>query len=167
MSATSSFRPSGGGAVQEHAHGCKVSPTTSWSPRAEGALPPSIPRMRGCVCNLALGVNGECFRPSLCLEWLPQVQGVKRVHPSIGSKGLINISIGMRLNCICVHRARSGSGRHPNEPSFVCFYWKHTRGRQQIVWQGCYLICKCRPIYLYDCTVETYMYDAAWPCTHT
>ena len=29
------------------------------------------------ACNLAIGANGECFRPSLCLEWLPQVQGPK------------------------------------------------------------------------------------------
>ena len=29
------------------------------------------------ACNLAIGANGECFRPSLCLEWLPQVQGLK------------------------------------------------------------------------------------------
>ena len=25
---------------------------------------------------------------------------------------------------------------YPNEPSFVCMYWKVTRGRQQVIWQG-------------------------------
>ena len=40
MSDSSPFRPSGGGAVQEHAHGCTISPKISWSPRAEGAAAP-------------------------------------------------------------------------------------------------------------------------------
>ena len=35
------------------------------------------PLFGGRACNLAIGANGECFRPSLCLEWLPQVQGPK------------------------------------------------------------------------------------------
>ena len=74
--------------------------------RAEGAAAPFHPRLKGGTpplqnppppelhvleqgraekgplfsegaCNLAIGANGECFRPSLCLEWLPQVQGPK------------------------------------------------------------------------------------------
>ena len=99
-----SIPASGGGAVQEHAYGRKTSPNISWSPRAEGAAAPFHPRLKGGTpplqdppelhvleqgragkgplfggraCNLAIGANGECFRPSLCLEWLPQVQGPK------------------------------------------------------------------------------------------
>ena len=39
------FRPSGGGAVQEHAYGRTISPNMSWSPRAEGAAAPFHPRL--------------------------------------------------------------------------------------------------------------------------
>ena len=104
MSDSSPFRPSGGGTLKEHAYGRTISPNILWSPRAEGAAAPAIPRMKGghppfktppkfhvleqgcvkkgplfpvCVCNCALGANGAYFRPSLRLEWLPQVQGVK------------------------------------------------------------------------------------------
>ena len=47
LSASSPFRPSGGGAVQEHAYGRKTSPNISWSPRAEGAAAPFHPRLKG------------------------------------------------------------------------------------------------------------------------
>ena len=47
LSASSPFRPSGGGAVQEHAYGRTISPNISWSPRAEGAAAPFHPRLKG------------------------------------------------------------------------------------------------------------------------
>ena len=110
MSDSSPFRPSGGGAVKEHTHGRTISPNILWSPRADGAAAPFHPPHEGgdtplqdppefhvlekgrtekgplfsvLVCNLALGANGACFRPSLRLEWLPQVQGVKMTSKSV------------------------------------------------------------------------------------
>ena len=93
LSASSPFRPSGGGALQEHAYGRTISPNISWSPRdhtrdTPPSRPPELhvleqgraekgPLFSEGACNLAIGANGECFRPSLCLEWLPQVQGPK------------------------------------------------------------------------------------------
>ena len=64
VSVSTPFRPSGAGDVQEHAHGCTITPKFV-ELDSGGALPPSIRSEKGplfsrCVCDLAIGANGVC-----------------------------------------------------------------------------------------------------------
>ena len=90
-----------GEGLSNHA-GAQLALKFSGARERRGRRPPSIPRMKGGItplqdppechvveqgCNekratfsvfaSTIGANGACFRPSLRLEWLPQVQGFK------------------------------------------------------------------------------------------